>query len=235
MAYRFKRKSGGESGVVYVEFLLVIMPFLLMFFGLTHLGLLYSAHLLVSQAAAKTVRAAIVVLPDEYGDYDGVELNRIGTGGDGLDAYMDTPEGGRLETIREAARFPVSPLSPAVESYSPDSLAQALGDHPGMSTLAGLFTWSVYATAVTFPDDADGYLSQFPAEGYITARVTFLYKCSVPIFRGLVCSAWSDLPDRARRELATTGVSALMGTGTEFVGWRFAALTAERTMPNQGK
>ncbi len=224
-----------ERGAVYVEFLIVVIPFLLMFFGLSHLGLLYAADLLVSHAAAKAVRAAIVILPDEYGDYDGVEPNHIGTGGEGLDAYRDAPDGGRLEAIRKAARYAVAPIAPRLEIGNPRSLAEAIGDSPTFDTVANLLVTSDLAVAVTFPDGGGGYLTELPSRGLITARVTVLYRCGVPIMRSLVCHSYDELPDRAKQELATVGVSPLMGMGTQLLSWRFVAITAERTHSNQGK
>jgi hypothetical protein len=238
MAHGCKHAIRGDAGAVYVEFLLVILPFLLMFLGLTHLGLLYSAHLLVSHAAAKAVRAAVVILPDEHGFYDDVEPNRIGDGGGGLDAYAEASESGRLAAIRKAAWYALAPLSPGDYFQARESLADALGDHPGRSTVVQVLSpmsWAAFATAVTFPDDDEGYLTQFPSQGYVKVRVTFLYKCSVPVIRELVCHTWSELEPRAKRELETAGIQTLMKAGSNYVAWRFAVITAERTMPNQGR
>lgn len=224
-----------ERGAVYVEFLIVVIPFLLMFFGLCHLGLLYAADLLVSHAAAKAVRAAIVILPDEYGDYDGVEPNRIGTGGEGLDAYRNAPDGGRLEAIRKAARYATVPIAPKLDLGNPASLAEAIGGSLSIGDVVERVITSDLAVAVTFPDGGGGYLTELPSRGLITARVTVLYRCGVPMMRSLVCHSYADLPDRAKQELATVGVSPLMGMGAELLRWRFVAITAERTHSNQGK
>jgi hypothetical protein len=229
-----KKRHG--KGAVYVEFLIVFFPMMMLFFGLAHLGLVYGAHLLVEHAAARAARAAIVILPDEQTeDYEEVEINQVGTGGHGLDAYKDAPDGGRLDQIRMAARLTLSPISPSIESYVGESLADALGDHQAASTFVGLAAWTDKAVAVTFPDGNDGYLSEFSPRSKITARVTYLYKCSVPIIRSLVCHPYAELEGRARNELETFGAGGLMA-GTSLVrGWRFIAITAERTLPNQGK
>ena len=263
----------GEKGAVYVEFLVVIWPLLLLMLGLTQIGLMYSAHLLVCQAAAKAVRAAVVIFPDEnVDDYKGVAPNRIGTDGDGdgsggeggdgesgeggggLDVYKNAPEGGRLDQIRMAARIILSPIAPALESYLGSSLADGLGDHPITSSLAGAALWNADAVAVTFPDrskeaeakkaeaEENGedappstYKTEFQSRELITARVTFLYKCPVPLARSIMCKSYSDLPEQAQDELETVGAEQLGNIVTYFLGWRFLAITAERSLPNQGR
>ena len=242
---------------MYVEFLVVIWPLLLLMLGLTQIGLMYSAHLLVCQAAAKAVRAAVVIFPDEnVDDYEGVEPNRIGTDGDGggaLDVYKNAPEGGRLDQIRMAARITLAPAAPALTSYFGKSLADGIGDNPITSALAGAALWNAYAVAVTFPDRSDEaaakeeaaeedgdaqmptYKTEFQSQELITARVTFLYKCPVPLARGIMCKSYSDLPEQARAELDTAGAEKLGNKITEFLGRRFLAIAAERSLPNQGR
>ncbi len=226
-----------SRGAVYVEFLIVVFPMLILMFGLTHIGLSYAVHLMVGHAAARAARAAIVILPDETGDYAGVEPLRIGTGeGEGLDAYRDAPEDGRYDQIRKAARLTLSPVSPSIDGILGDSLAEGIGDHPGTSTVVGLLPggWADKGVALTFPD-GEGYLSQFSERQDILVRITYLYKCQVPIIRGLVCDTFDGLRDRSRKELEIAGADGLLQKAGSIAGWRFLAITQERALPNQGK
>jgi len=226
--------KGDRRGAVYVEFLIVVIPFLSLLFGITQIGLLYGAHLMVCHAAAKSARAAIVILPDDHedSDYAGVPVNHIGNGGEGLDAYSSAPDGGRLDAIRMAPMLILSAVSPSIESVTGNSLADAIGEAQFGGYLAGLL-WTEVAMAVTFPDGDGGYRTSFDATGPVTARVTFLYKCTVPMVNSLVCGDYDDLEQEQKRVLETAGgILPILGTIT---GWQVIALEAERTLPNQGK
>ena len=234
---RMARRRGIEEsrGAVYVEFLIVLPPLLLLFFGLTQMGLVYGAELLVQHAAARAVRAAIVVLPDddEDAEYAGDPPNSVGEGATGLDAYAAAASGGRLDAIRSAARLTLSPLSPTLDSLAAGSIADAIGGASVASAVAGLLGSTAWTVAVTFPDGDGGYRTSFGPRDDVTAKVTFLYRCAVPLGRALVCDGWEDLDAGARERLSTNGgaiasVAALSGS-------RFVALEAERTMPNQGR
>ncbi len=249
---RLSKLGRCKKGAVYLEFLLVIWPLLLLMFGLTQIGLMYSAHLLVCQAAAKAVRAAIVILPDTADDYAGDEVNSIGDGS-GLEAYSNAASGGRLDQIRMAARIVLGPAAPSIESYVGKSLSDGLGQNPFVSMIAGIVVWNKKATAVTFPDRSNEqrgidetreqngeevvptYLIDFSPRGNVTARVTFLYKCPVPIVRSIMCKSYSDLSKQSQAELDTVGAQSLGNIITELMSWRFIAITAERTLPNQGR
>jgi TadE-like protein len=225
-----------ERGAVYVEFLLVVPPLLLLFFGLTQIGLMYGAHLLVGHAAGRSARAAIVILPDENTDeYADVPMLQIGDGGDGLETYKNAPSEGRLDQVRLAARIVLSSISPSIEGLLADNLTDALGDHGAISSLVGLVGWTEYAVAVTFPDGAGGYRTSFTPLGPVTVRVTYLYKCVVPVARGILCHDFGDLNQRAREEFASGSVNSLLAISSDMLGWRFLALVSDRTLPNQGK
>ncbi len=232
---RQPRSSWVTAGAAYVEFLIVIIPFLVLFLGLTQLALVYGAQLMVEHAASKAVRAAVVVLPDDHeeADYGGVPLNQIGSSGEGLAAYSTADNGGRLSAIRMAARYVLAPVSPPLDSLDSNSVADALGDTVGASVVAGLLGWTQWAVAVTFPDGDGGFKTSFGPREPVTARVTFLYKCSVPMARAIMCSSWSGLPKGRRETLGTNGM--LLSSASQVAGWRVLALEAERTLPNQGR
>jgi hypothetical protein len=227
--------AAGASGAAYVEFLMVVLPLLTLFLGLTQLALILGADLLVRLAAARAVRAAIVILPDDHeeADYAGVPLNQVGTGGTGLSAYGSAPAGGRLAAIRDAARITLAPVSPSIDSFGGGSVAAALGESSAATVLAGLFGWTEWAVTVSFPDGDGGYRTSFDPRDSVTARVTFLYRCAVPLARRLMCSSYAGLPARRREALSING-AALAGAAT-VGGWRLLALEAERTLPNQGR
>jgi len=225
----------GSRGAAYVEFLVVVVPLLTLFLGITQLALIYGADLLVQHAAAKAVRAAVVILPDDHeeADYAGVPLNQVGTGGAAFSAYAGAPDGGRLAAIRDAARITLAPISPAIESFSGSSVAAALGESSAATVLAGLFGWTEWAVAVSFPDGEGGYRATFDPRGPVTARVTFLFRCAVPLARRLMCTSFVDLPPERRGALLTNG--SALGAAAVVDGWQLLALEAERTLPNQGR
>lgn len=253
----------GVRGAVYVELLIVLWPLSLLWLGLGQLGLLYAADILVEHAAARAVRAAIVILPDDHPGwedrYAGVEPLTLGGSGDGLEGYSSAPDGGRLELIRRAARITLSSISPGIGGSVPGSL---LG-----------YVWTDWAVAVTFPSGSL-YQTEFAPTQRLSARVTYLFPCVVPLVDRLMCSSYygfeaelspqvrdalssqgrldkvkgrldRGLDERARRELDTVDgwILGAAGLGLALGGFpqnslgasRFIALTAEQTMPMQGR
>ncbi|MCP4602001.1 MAG: hypothetical protein GY847_16040 [Proteobacteria bacterium] len=190
-----------RAGVVYVEFLIVFWPMMLLWLALAQIGLIYGAHIAVHHAAARAARAAIVILPDERDGwedrYESDPVLTIGTG-NGLSAYESARTGGRLDAIRRAARLTLAPISPG------------LGFDAG-SVIAGLvgYMWTEYAVAVIFPDNDGTYRTAFNQTGPLTTRVTYLYKCSVPVVNKLIChnywGADSFISDDIRRALEKAG------------------------------
>ncbi len=253
-------------GGVYVEFLIVFFPMMTLWLGLAQIGLMYGAHVLVHSAAARAARAAIVIIADDREGheqrYGNVPPYQIGTGGAGLEAYKNAPSGGRLHTIRRAARITLATISPSLGSSPPGNM---------VSFMVG-YLWTELAVAVTFPDGDGGYLASFDNNvGRITTKVTFLYRCSVPIASRLMCSPYfgsdsvipeetletlenagidtpfeSGIDGQAQEELETVGGDTLglfsMGLDiadslfdTDAGGWRFIPLSAEKTLPLQGR
>ncbi len=227
--------SSCRRGAVYVEFLAVIGPLLTLFLGLTQLALLYATNLLVGHAAARAARAAIVILPDDHedADYAGVPLNQVGNGVEGVLGYATAPGGGRLEAIRDAARLTLAPLSPPLDSFGGDSVAEALGEVDGVDVLAGLFGWSRLAVAIGFPDGEGGFRTSFEPRGPVTVRVTYLARCAVPLGRKLLCGPWTGLGDEQRALLAQNG--GALASMAVLGEWDVIAIEAQRTLPNQGR
>ncbi|RLB53523.1 MAG: hypothetical protein DRJ42_11675, partial [Deltaproteobacteria bacterium] len=114
------RLAKDTGGVVYVEFLIAFMPFMMMFLGMIQVALYLTANLVVRHAATTAARAAVVVLPDDPQYYDDAEINRIERGGGGGGGVLEIgglaiPAGGgsRLNAIRTAASIPLLTVSPS--------------------------------------------------------------------------------------------------------------------------
>jgi hypothetical protein len=107
-----RRRQQHRRGAVSVEFLIVIMPFTLLFTGVLQLALISAAKLTVHYAAACAARAAIVVVPEEEED--------------GHDAGN--------ELIRDAAIYALLPIAPTSNPRS--TVIDALGQGGGWGEVA---------------------------------------------------------------------------------------------------
>ncbi len=252
-------KISSVHGAVYVEFLVVFGPLMLLWLGLTQIGLLYGVHIMVNHAAAKAARAAIVILPDEEDRYQGDEPFTILQDGDGendgLKAYEKAQRGGRLHTIRKAARIPLATVSPRLDIASNTAT---------IDLLAG-WIWTEYGVAVTFPDGKGDFMTTFDKTGPLTTRVTYLYKCPVPLIDKIICHRyWSGnlgLPTDSQGNITASLTSNSSGSDSEAIKilntvnasvlsgidigmelgidnrsrWRFLVVEAMRTLPMQGQ
>lgn len=155
--------------------------------------------------------------------------------------------GPRLSAIRRAVSRPLSVLAP-----DPTELASRLsGDvhRPVSATLGtgasrigvGLATYNDWAAAVTFPQGAGAaqlHVHAVPGEAdMITVRVTYLYRCAVPVVAALMCdsitaSALRGAAEGAFAELSRVpsplGLAALLRGG----GYH-RVLRAEASLPRQ--
>ena len=111
--------------------------------------------------------------------------------------------GARLNAIEFAAGMPLLPLSPSLMSLGRTgrtetvrtALGAGTGDGPEARVAWGI-AYNRMALAVTFPqtpNDVSAHRSSFPAPtdagdgGPITARVTYLYNCQIPLANRLMC------------------------------------------------
>jgi hypothetical protein len=169
------------QGAIFIEFLFVVLPFMILLLGLTQTALMYMGGLAVKRSAATAARAAMVVFDDDPQKYGGQGRNTLG--------------GQREEAIKMAAAFPIFAIhtSPKNEENVEHAL-RAWGDSP-------------YSTQQQIPD---GLRVEFPGGvssgrgSSITVRVSYDYPCEVPVVRGLMCpsgtieiSAQSTLPNHA--------------------------------------
>jgi hypothetical protein len=150
-----------RRGAAYLEFLIIIVPFLLLFLGSLQFALIGAAKLVVQHAASTAARAASVVLDDDPARYETEERNllleNVSSGttrieavarkieewvqGAGVSAVWSFPRvnrgSTRLSDIRRAAYIPLAALAP-----QPDVVlgwfGNALGTPTGESVAGAL-------------------------------------------------------------------------------------------------
>ena len=204
-----------ESGAVFLEFLVAFLPIWTFALCTFQLALIARANLMVKHSADAAARSASVVLPDDPAEYGGepqmsVDRKRISIGdllgamerilssasspsartfADDLTARVLGNVGrSRLNTIRLAAHVPLMSLAPF--SVGPDrrsSLRKAIG---GAGSLATSLYYQPLAVAVTFPQET-GTIVAGPE---VTVRVSYAYRCTVPLAGRLLCDAFDRLP-----------------------------------------
>jgi hypothetical protein len=238
-----------------VEFILAFVPVFIFIMCVIQLMLMLAGSLVVRHAANRAARSAIVVLPDDPARYNNEPVNRIVATGGGTDpmvaffqgAGLGAPQNGaagrsaRLTAIRAAASTPLLAISPALSRVMARerNIFQALGGD-GEDRYLGAVQYNQRAMAVNFPlaPGSDIFRANFDGldNGELTARVTYLFHCAVPLAAALMCHALSDLAaggDYAagQREMNEADLSwnRLDGSSARFVFFR-----AEATLPYQG-
>jgi hypothetical protein len=258
------------------EFVIAIIPFLLILFAVMQLALCSLARLLVNQAAFTAARAAQVVLPTTT-QLAPNRFEQPGTLGDGRDSAADYAISKKLARIRNAAIYALIPASPLIDSLASSSLSNG-GIYPAATreaeaTLTGSlapFRSSVLGaldpqnpvarsvskaldgddgvtdqlersvrklisarmlTGVTLRDARGDLRSSFGPNEDITARVTYLFPCQIPLAGRFAGRRVDALDPGALADLDAAGVSvAQLGTLPGY----FMVLTAEHTVVNQG-
>ena len=188
------------TGAVSLEFLIAFPPLWVFCLCVFQLVLLARADLIVRHAAESAARSAAVVLPDDPARYHGEpemsvskepEVERgAGTPKDAgsskagvLGAVLSaiSLEGlSRRETIGVAAEVPLLPLGETPRGLtSKPTVHSAIGPtrlvSPLVSARGGL--------ELSFPNAVEDRV-QGPE---VTVRLTFAYRCSVPIARHILC------------------------------------------------
>jgi len=195
-----QRGLRSTKGVAYAEFLIAIMPILMLFLGMVQLGLLFGARLMVQHAADRAMRTAIVVLDDDPRYYLGDARNsvrgnqlttldlteailRLGAQSTGAPA---TPSAAyspmsRRATVELAAAMAVFPLAPFTTQ---DSVREAIERSPWDRAV----DYTVSNLRVEYPNaNAAGLIQN--AQDLVTLQLTYTYTCMVPIIRFVVCSS----------------------------------------------
>lgn len=170
-------------GAIYVEFLIVFIPFFIMVLGMMQIALMYAAHLAVQHTAAVAARAAIVVFPDCEYRYDGAPKYDVNGGGRGDDPASILSSvfgaggspgipglggggargGARVNAVRFAASLPMVAASPSLQELEGDAsparqnLLGAIGGttSPAVRLALGALGYNQVAVAVNFPARAD--------------------------------------------------------------------------------
>jgi hypothetical protein len=119
----------GQSGAAAAEFVIVVIPFMLMLTALMQLALASLARVLVSYAAFAAARAAIVIVPadpsslpgnqnaNDSGPKDGA--NSLGTASN---VRTDFAISQKAAMIRNAASFAMIPASPSIDVVVADTM-----------------------------------------------------------------------------------------------------------------
>jgi hypothetical protein len=121
----------GQSGAASAEFVIVVIPFLLLLFGIMQMALASLARVLVSYSAFAAVRAAIVFVPEENGSES---ANQVGSGGDSASDFKDSK---KATLMRTAAAYALIPASPSIDTVVADA-ARNLPGYLGGRALHGL-------------------------------------------------------------------------------------------------
>jgi len=216
-----RRLLEDTGGATYVEFLIAFLPVFIMFLGMIQAALMYSANLVVTHAANRAVRAAVVVLPDDPDEYGGERVNDLAdgsSGGGGDRAFLDflsgrgiagavggafggssSSDSERLSAIRTAGSRPLLAVSPSYDQVMADeNILRAVGGNPAMRAAYGTAYYNRFAVAVTFPErpGSDRFKERFGPNEDITVRVTYLFHCGVPIAKRWMCDDYLSLNSR---------------------------------------
>jgi len=141
-------------------------------------------------------------------------LSRLGGGlGGGLGSLPGMPNA-RYAAIRDAASIPLLSMSPNMQELVDDpSVYAAIGGTQADRALTGAAFYNKFAVAVTFPGSPGsmGFVSDFSGSDEITVRVTYLYRCSLPLVSRIVCRDFGSLAGSGLGALAAD--RALRGLG----------------------
>jgi hypothetical protein len=163
----WRRRTMSESGAAAAEFVIVIIPFLLLLFGVMQLALASLARLLVSYSAFCAARAAVVFVPASSDELGGTApsgaareaKNQVGAGGD---QRTDFAGSAKTTLLRNAAAYALIPASPSIDIVAEDIgrgwpayLAERIAHgYPGPALPPPL---GALAGAVAAPGAPDGY------------------------------------------------------------------------------
>jgi hypothetical protein len=251
-----------ERGVVYVEFLLSFFPVFLIFLSVCQLSLLTSAKIVVGQAANQGARSAVVVLEENPEHFDDAERGSLSEGQPnpdesieallsalGRDEEVETPEppegrqqGARMTPIRTAAYSPLLALAPHDLAWEEEGSVHDGVRSGFIESLSFALTYTRAASAISVHDSPGS--KQLAAEPIqpnrtITLRVNYLFQCSIPLVRSILCkplSHWVPASeDHDEEEPHLLAQSELPGELVNVApqSARFVPLVAEVTLPLQ--
>lgn len=245
-----------ERGAVYVEFLIAFLPLFLMFLAICQLALIATAEAVVRHAAYSAARTAVVVLEDAPSKFDGTVRGSLSAGRSkghqGAEAVLSKlgvskitvtqnsldklrpQQGARMLPIKTAAYLPLLPVAPneGTGQLGTDSIANAIASTTERQ-LGFALQYTKAATAVTLhdrPENESLAVEPVAAKSPISARVTYLFHCTVPIVRAMLCRGLGSMPEgRLALVHSPDTIQKLLGAEAQF-----KLLTATATLPNQG-
>jgi len=217
-------------GAVYIEFLVAFIPMFILFLGLLQVSLIFVANFVVTHAANRATRAAIVVLDDNPDRYDGEAQNRVNyneTGatnvqnsvvsflrevGAGEFSVAQNKGSARLNAIRAAASIPLLSISPSLDQLTGRrAVSRAIGGNATSRALTGAALFNRAAMAVTFPTapEATTLRTSFSNNDDITVRVTYLFHCGIPIAANIICDRYMSL----RTGISLDAINRILSSG----------------------
>jgi hypothetical protein len=206
-----RRVQRHDRGVAATEFVIVVIPFMMLLMAVIQLSLASFAKVLVSHAAYAAARAAIVVVPAT----DSGSANQVSDD--------------KRSQIQKAAAFAMVAASPAstVLSIHGDTVGQALdagsfGATPLGRSLLKL-VYAEHATAVRLTDASGNQKDNFAWNEPITAHVTYLYRCLVPLANRYICKPFTSIDSEKTKDLSSG----------PWPGY-YLAFSADHTLVNQG-
>lgn len=153
---------------------------------------------------------------------------------DALFDWSVFPYGARMVPIRTAALLPLLPIAPRQSTLSDgtDSLGRSLVTATDQQ-LAFAVTYTETATEVTLHDSANSEtlaLDPIGSKVMVTARVSYLFHCTIPIVRALMCSTLNSIATRGQIPMAVAYKTKQIASSEA----RFKLLRASASLPNQG-
>lgn len=133
LAVRRPRQMG-QSGAAAAEFVITVVPFLLLLFGVMQMAMASMARVLVSYSAFCAARAAIVFVPEAPAEVEG-NVQKVFTGtvkqaftsemenkvGAGSDTRTDFSVSAKAALLRNAAAYALIPASPSIDVVVADT------------------------------------------------------------------------------------------------------------------
>ncbi len=201
-----ERLAQSERGAVYVEFIIAFIPMFIFFLGMLQLAFMESGQLIVSMAAQKAVRAAVVQLDNPKVCLSGGSQERqnpfLGSGGATAPGAGRTSGNEVMDKIRAAAYLPLATLGPPAHSYP--FLGNVLSglNFAGEQTtrmLLGYFAYGPGAAAVWLMDEVGNLVepaalrASLSGDHLITVHVHYVFPCIVPLARHIMCRPLYDM------------------------------------------
>lgn len=149
-------------------------------------------------------------------------------------ANLISQDGARMVPIQTAAYLPLLPLAPSEQNVNAPSVSVSSSLVGASNRQLGFAVGYTKAAAIVTVHDSEESealaLDPIQPHAPITTRVTYLFHCTIPVVRAIMC--------RSLKSVATGGYLAMALSnkleGNVPADARFKLLTATATLPNQG-